>query len=78
MKYIGRETITIESGTFRCIKFVPVLQKGRVFKEEQDLTVWITDDLNHIPVLAEADILVGSVKMELKEFGGIRNPMAKL
>jgi len=78
MKYIGRETITIESGTFRCIKFVPVLQKGRVFKEEQDLTVWITDDLNHIPVLAEAEILVGSVKMELKEFGGIRNPMAKL
>jgi hypothetical protein len=78
MKFIGRETITIDAGTFRCLKFVPVVQKGRVFKEEQDLTVWITDDLNHIPVLAQAEILVGSIKMELQEFKGVRNELAKL
>jgi len=78
MKFIGRETITIDAGTFRCLKFVPVVQRGRVFKDEQDLTVWITDDLNHIPVLAEADILVGSIKMELQDFKGVRNAMAKL
>jgi len=78
MKFIGRETISIDAGTFRCLKFVPVVQKGRVFKKEQDLTVWITDDLNHIPVLAQAEILVGSIKMELQEFKGVRNPMAKL
>ena len=77
MKYTGKETITIDAGTFRCMKFVPVLQKGRVFKQEQDLTVWITDDLNHIPVLAEAEILVGSIKMELKEYSGVRNVMAR-
>lgn len=77
MKYIGKETVTVDAGTFRCLKFVPVLQKGRVFKQEQDLTVWITDDLNHIPVLAEAEILVGSIKMELKEYSGVRNAMAR-
>lgn len=78
MKFIGREIITIDAGTFRCLKFVPVIQKGRVFKDEQDLTVWITDDLNHIPVLAKAEILVGSIKMELKSFSGVRNSLAKL
>ena len=78
MKFIGRETITIDAGTFRCLKFVPVVQKGRVFKKEQDLTVWITDDLNHIPVLAQAEILVGSIKMELQDFKGVRNTLAKL
>jgi hypothetical protein len=40
--------------------------------------VWITDDLNHIPVLAQAEILVGSIKMELQEFKGVRNELAKL
>jgi len=78
MKYIGKETITIDAGTFRCMKFVPVLQKGRVFKDDDDLTVWITDDMNHIPVLAEAEILVGSIKMELKNYRGVLNPLAKL
>jgi hypothetical protein len=78
MKYIGKETITIDAGTFRCLKFVPVVQKGRVFKNEQDLKVWITDDLNHIPVLAEAEILVGSIKMELQHYSGVRNWLAKI
>jgi len=77
MKYIGKETITVDAGTFRCLKFVPIIQTGRVFEEEQDLTVWITDDLNHIPVLAKAEILVGSIKMELKDFRGVKNPLAK-
>jgi hypothetical protein len=49
-----------------------------VFKDDDDLTVWITDDMNHIPVLAEAEILVGSIKMELKDYRGLRNPLAKL
>jgi hypothetical protein len=78
MKYIGKETITIDAGKFRCLKFVPVVQRGRVFKNEQDLKVWITDDLNHIPVLAEAEILVGSIKMELQKYSGVRNWLAKI
>jgi hypothetical protein len=63
MKFIGVETIKIDIGIFKCLKFVPVVQKGRVFKDEEDLKVWITDDLNHIPILAQADILVGSTIM---------------
>ena len=78
MKFIGVETIKIDIGTFKCLKFVPVVQKGRVFKDEEDLKVWITDDLNHIPILAQADILVGSIKMELQSYSGIRNKMSKL
>lgn len=31
-------------------------------------TCWITDDANHIPVLAEAKVLVGSIKMELSSY----------
>jgi hypothetical protein len=29
-------------------------------------------------VLAQAEILVGSIKMELQEFKGVRNELAKL
>ncbi|NBR16253.1 MAG: DUF3108 domain-containing protein, partial [Crocinitomicaceae bacterium] len=44
VKFIGRETITTDLGTFKCLKYRPVMQKGRVFKHEEDVNIWITDD----------------------------------
>ncbi|MFM7105153.1 MAG: DUF3108 domain-containing protein [Flavobacteriales bacterium] len=78
IKFICREVVSTKSGKFRCLKFAPVVQKGRVFKKEEDLSVWITDDKNLIPVLAQAKIMVGSIKMELTRYDGLRNPIAKL
>lgn len=78
IKYIGRENLKSRTGKYRCLKFVPVLQEGRVFKDEQDMIVWITDDANKIPVLAKAKVLVGSIKMELAEYKNLRNPLAKI
>lgn len=78
MKFLGRENMKVDVGTFACLRFAPVVQKGRVFKKEEDLSVWITDDANHIPILAKAKILVGSIKMELKEYSGIANPIAQV
>ncbi len=78
IKYVGKETIGVRSGKYRCMRFVPVVQEGRIFKDEEDLSVWITDDKNRIPVLAKASVLVGSIKMELTDFDGLANPVAKL
>lgn len=78
IKFIGRENITTELGTFKCLKFRPIVQKGRVFKDEEDLNIWITDDKNHIPVLGQADVFVGSIKAELKSYSGLANPVAKI
>jgi hypothetical protein len=77
MKYVGRETIKLRKGKFRCMKFQPVVQEGRIFKGNDDLNVWITDDGNRIPVLAQAKVLVGSIKMELTGYEGLVHPIAK-
>lgn len=78
MKYLGKETIKVDAGSYRCLKFAPVVQKGRVFKKEEDLTVWISDDANHLPILAKAKIMVGSIKMEMKSYSGLMNPIAQV
>jgi len=75
IKYIGKEQIETKLGTFNCIKFRPLLLEGRVFKEEEDMTVWVSDDKNRIVVRAEANILVGSIKMDLKGYSGLANPL---
>lgn len=76
IKFLGREEINSRTGTYKCLKFVPVVQEGRIFKEEEDMIVWITDDKNKIPILAKAKVLVGSIKMELVEYGNLANPVA--
>lgn len=77
MRYIGKETIKLRNGKYRCMKFQPVVQEGRVFKGNDDLNVWITDDGNRIPVLAQAKVLVGSIKLELTDYEGLIHPIAK-
>lgn len=78
IKFIARETVTTDLGTFKCLKFRPIVQKGRVFKKEEDLNIWITDDKNHIPIKGQADVLVGSIKVELTNYSGLANPIAKV
>lgn len=75
IKFKGRETVKTAFGKVKCLKFVPVLQKGRIFKHEEDLQVWLTDDSNHIPIKAKAEILFGSIKLELIDYTGLTNPI---
>lgn len=78
-KYIGTENIKTDLGTFRTLKIKPQLLEGRVFKDSEALTLWVTDDENKIPIRAESAIFVGAVKMDLVEYSGLKNPMnAKL
>ncbi|MFT5778202.1 MAG: hypothetical protein ACI837_001158 [Crocinitomicaceae bacterium] len=76
IKYVGDETIKIRKGKFKCHKFVPVVQKGRYFKHEDDVQFWITADQNKIPVMVKAKIPVGVVKLHLIEWSGLKSELS--
>jgi hypothetical protein len=76
IRFVGKEVIDSDIGEIRCLKFHPVIQKGRVFKNEDDLNMYISDDANRIPIRVEAKLLVGSVRMDLKRFENVRNPLS--
>lgn len=76
IKYVGTEEIKIRKGKFRCMKFVPVVQKGRYFESEDDVNFWVTDDKNRIPLLVKAKIPVGIVKLHLVEWEGLKHDLA--
>lgn len=78
MRFMGREKIKAKAGTFNTLKFQPIVQKGRVFKDPEDLIVYVTDDKNKIPVMAKAKILVGSIKMQLTGFENLAHPIAQV
>ncbi len=70
--YKGRENISIGSGKYRCLKFGPVVEPGRIFKEKDDMTIWFTDDENKIPVSIKFDILVGSFRCDLVKYENLK------
>lgn len=74
LKFIGREDITTKFGVVSSMVFRPLVQSGRVFKEQESLTVWISDDGNKLPVRIKADLAVGSIKADLDAFKGLNNP----
>lgn len=77
IKFIRREVIHTDLGKINSLLFRPVVQKGRVFKQDDDLSVWISDDANHIPLRVEAKILIGSVKMDLSACKNLVHPLAR-
>lgn len=78
IRYVGKETIKTKYGKFRAIKIKPLLIKGTIFEGGEKMTVWISDDANHIPVRVESPISVGSVKVDMMDFKNRRTPMSSL
>jgi hypothetical protein len=76
--YDGKAIVEIKLGTFRCLKFRPGMATGEVFSKKYPMELWVTDDKNHIPVLARSAVIVGNVKAELMEFEGIASPLTSL
>lgn len=74
LKFIRREDIRTKFGVVSTMVFRPLVQTGRVFKEEESLTVWISDDENKLPVRIKASLLVGSIKADLEGFKGLKYP----
>jgi len=74
MKFLGIETINTKFGKIKCIKLRPFVQSGRVFKEKESLTLWISADKNKIPVRIKADLVVGSIRVDLDAFSGLNHP----
>jgi Protein of unknown function (DUF3108) len=78
IKYLGKETVKTKYGKFRAIKFKPLLIKGTIFEGGEKMTVWVSDDPNHIPLRIESPISVGSVKVDMMQYKNLRYPLSSM
>ncbi len=78
IKYLGKEKVRTKFGKFNAIKFKPLLVKGTIFEGGEKMTVWISDDANHIPLRVESPITVGSIKVDMMEYKNLRYPLTSL
>lgn len=71
-RYRGTEVVKSKFGKIKCYRFDPVVEPGRMFKSEDDMTIWISADKNLVPVLVKFDLLVSSLRCELEEFANLK------
>ena len=78
IRYLGKETIRTKYAKFRTIKFKPLLIKGTIFEGGEKMTVWVSDDPNHIALRVESPISVGSVIVDMINYKNLRHPLSSL
>ena len=78
IRYVGKEVIKTRYGKFNAIKFKPMLVKGTIFEGGELMSVWVSDDANHIPLRIESPISVGSVKVDMMGYRNLRYPLQSM
>ena len=75
IKYQGKSEVHTQWGVLTCLKIAPMMASGEVFANKYPMFVYVSDDKNHVPILAESKVVVGSIKMELVEYSGVVEPL---
>jgi hypothetical protein len=76
IRYLGKEVVKTRYGKFNAVKFRPLLVKGTIFEGGEKMTVWVSDDFNHIPLRVESPIVVGSIKVDMMQYRNLRYPLS--
>lgn len=73
LRFLGREDLKTDFGVIKTLKFRPYVMAGRVFQEQESLTLWVSADENKIPLRIKADLRVGSLRADLEAFKGLKH-----
>jgi hypothetical protein len=76
VRILGRQTVEVEAGTFRCIVIEPLIKEGGLFKSEGRILIWLSDDDRKIPVKVSTKIPIGTIDAELTGYSGLRGPLS--
>lgn len=75
VRFLGRQELEVEAGTFRTLVVEPLVREGGLFKNEGRLVVWLTDDERKMPVRVNSKVVIGSIDSELREYSGLIGPL---
>lgn len=71
-RFKGTEIVKTKFGNIKCYRFDPVVEPGRIFKSEDDMSIWISADQNLVPILVKFDMLVSSLRCELDDYSNLK------
>lgn len=76
LKIMGTENVKTKFGTISCLKIIPQVISGRVFKDKEGVTLWVSNDRNYVPIAVKAELAVGSLKASLDSYKNVKYPLS--
>ncbi|QHL88791.1 DUF3108 domain-containing protein [Nibribacter ruber] len=74
--YKGKEVVETKAGKIRAHRLVPRMPANKLFSGEDAISVYLSDDNNKIPVLIQAEMFVGAVKVDLYKYSGLQSRLS--
>jgi hypothetical protein len=76
LHYLGKETIDTRIGKINCLKLIPEIVDTKKQADSEnvsptpkdEMTIWLSDDPNQVPIRVKFDLLIGSIKADLIEY----------
>ena len=72
VKYAGKEVIKTKFGRIRVFKLHPLMPQNKLFKGENSIRIWVSDDENKIPIKIEVDLFIGALAMDIKQYSDLQ------
>lgn len=72
LRVTGIEDVDTKYGKISCLKVIPLVKSGRVFKEKEGVTLWVSNDKNHVPISIKAELAVGSLKASISDYKNVK------
>ena len=66
--YLGKEELKTDIGQYRTRSFAPVMPENKLFKGENSIRFWLSDDENKIPLKIRANMFVGAVEIDITRY----------
>lgn len=68
MKYVGKEIVKHKNGKeYACRKITTEVIEGMIFRANQEISIYVSDDTNQLPLVVKAPIKIGSVEAYLQD-----------
>lgn len=80
LRYKKTEKISTDFGKIECLKFVPVTQGNTMFKDEDAIEAWFTNDNRYVPVYVKIDMPFADLRVRLTNYQNLKevdNPLLK-
>ena len=68
IRIVGRENVKTSIGVIRSIVLSPIMPENSLFDGENSIRVWISDDINKVPLKIKANMFVGAVEVDIESF----------
>ena len=76
VRYVGKDVIKTKFGKTRVLRLNPLIPDNKLFKGEGAMKLWISDDINKIPLKIKVELVIGSLEMDIKSYKGLRKDIA--